>query len=183
MIGRRLEELGAVRVDADQLARDAVAAGSPGLARVAERFGSELLTAAGELDRAALGSIVFGDAAALADLNAIVHPEVQRLLDARIDAAREAGAGVLVYEIPLLAETKGAGRDWGLKVTAEAPVEARVARMIELRGMTEGDARARINNQASEAERRAIADVVIETGGTEAETLAQVDALWSELTK
>lgn len=181
-IGRRLEQLGAVRVDADELAREAVAPGSPGLARVLERFGDALRRPDGTLDRAALGAIVFGDAEALAALNAIVHPEVRRLFDARADAARARDPdAVLVYEVPLLVE---AARDqgWDLVVTAEAPPEQRVERMVELRGMAEADARSRIGNQASGAERRTVADAVIDTSGTRDETLAQVDALWRRIT-
>lgn len=180
-IGARLAELGAVRIDADQLARDAVAPGSPGLARVSERFGEAVLQADGSLDRAALGAQVFSDAAKLADLNAIVHPEVRRLADERISAARaEDPDAVIVYEIPLLVEADRGG-DWDLIVVADAPVEQRVARMVSLRGMTEADARRRVANQASDAERRAVADVVIDTSGSEAETLAQVDALWAKV--
>lgn len=180
-IGVRLAELGAVRIDADQLARDAVAPGSPGLARVSERFGEAVLQADGSLDRAALGAQVFSDAAKLADLNAIVHPEVRRLADERISAARaEDPDAVIVYEIPLLVEADRGG-DWDLIVVADAPVEQRVARMVSLRGMTEADARRRVANQASDAERRAVADVVIDTSGSEAETLAQVDALWAKV--
>ena len=180
-IGVRLAELGAVRIDADQLARDAVAPGSPGLARVSERFGEAVLQADGSLDRAALGAQVFSDAAKLADLNAIVHPEVRRLADERISAARaEDPDAVIVYEIPLLVEADRGG-DWDLIVVADAPVEQRVARRVSLRGMTEGGARRRVANQASDAERRAVADVVIDTSGSEAETLAQVDALWAKV--
>ena len=180
-IGARLAELGAVRIDADQLARDAVAPGSPGLARVSARFGAAVLQADGSLDRAALGAQVFSDAAKLADLNAIVHPEVRRLADERISAARaEDPDAVIVYEIPLLVEADRGG-DWDLIVVADAPVEQRVARMVSLRGMTEADARRRVANQASDAERRAVADVVIDTSGSEAETLAQVDALWAKV--
>lgn len=181
-IGRRFEELGAVRIDADELARDAVAPGTPGLSRVVERFGADrVLTALGELDRPALGAIVFQDPEALRALNAIVHPEVARLYAAAVAAARAADPrGVIVYEIPLLVET-ARELDHDLAVVAEAPVEQRVARMVELRGMSEADARRRIAQQASDAERRAIADVVIDTSGTEAETLAQVDALWERL--
>lgn len=180
-IGARLAQLGAMRIDADQLARDAVAPGSPGLARVSERFGSAVLHADGSLDRAALGALVFSDAAKLADLNAIVHPEVRRLADERISAAlAEDPDAVIVYEIPLLVEADRGG-DWDLIVVADAPVEQRVARMVTLRGMTEADARRRVANQASDAERRAVADVVIDTSGSEAETLAQVDALWARV--
>ena len=181
-IGRRLAELGAIRIDADQLARDAVAVGSPGLARVAEAFGADrVIRSDGSLDRAALGAIVFADAEALARLNGIVHPEVQRLFAAAQAAALAADPdAVVVYEIPLLVE---AARElpFDLVVVAEAPSEVRVARMVELRGMSEADARGRIANQASDAERRAVADVVIDTAGTEAETLEQVDALWDRL--
>ena len=184
-VGKRLEELGAVRIDADELARDAVAPGTPGLARIAERFGSQLIGADGALDRAALGGIVFGDAVALADLNAIVHPEVRRLAELRIGDAARAGASVVVYEIPLLVETgahePGAGIPWDMIVVADAPASTRVARMVELRGMTESDAVSRIANQADDATRRAVADVIIDTSGTQSFTLEQVDALWRRL--
>lgn len=181
-IGRRFEQLGAVRIDADQLARDAVAPETPGLARVVERFGAErVLSADGALDRAALGAIVFRDPEALQALNRIVHPEVARLYAEAVTAARAADpTGVIVYEIPLLVET-ARELEYDLAVVAEAPIEQRVARMVELRGMAESDARSRIAQQASDSARRAIADVVIDTSGTEAETLAQVDALWERL--
>ncbi|MGO2140798.1 MAG: dephospho-CoA kinase [Leucobacter sp.] len=185
-VGRRLEELGAVRIDADQLARDAVAAGSPGLSQVVSRFGVELLGADGELDRAALGERVFRDPEELAALNAIVHPEVRRLAAERIADAELADPGaIVVYEIPLFVESGAASAEggfaWDWVLVAEAPADTRIARMIELRGMEEGDARRRIANQASDAERRAVADVVIDTSGTEPDTLAQVDAFWRRI--
>lgn len=182
-IGRRLAELGAVRIDADELAREAVAPGSPGLTRVVQRFGSDMIGANGELDRAALGAVVFSDPAALAELNAIVHPEVRRIAADRIAAAEAANPdAVVVYEIPLLVET-GSARDgdWDLVLVADAPAEQRIARMVELRGMAAAEARARISHQASDSERLAVADAVIDTSRSEAETLAQVDALWAEL--
>lgn len=180
-IGRRFEELGAARIDADVLARDAVAPGSPGLAKIVERFGDAVLLSNGSLDRERLGAIVFADSGALADLNAIVHPEVRRLYEERIAEVREADPeAVVVYEIPLLAEAKP-GFDGDLVVVAEAPVEQRVARMVELRGMSEQDARRRIANQASDEERRSLADVVVDTSRTESDTLAQVDAIWARI--
>lgn len=180
-IGKRLAELGATRIDADQLARDAVAPGSPGLARVIARFGDELLLPSGELDRAALGGIVFGDPEALADLNAIVHPEVRRLYEARIaEASAQNPDAVVVYEIPLLVEA-AREMEFDLVVVADAPVEQRIDRMIEFRGMSEGEARARVARQAGDEERRAIADVIIDTSTSETATLAQVDALWARL--
>lgn len=180
-IGDQLAKLGAIRIDADQLAREAVAPGSPGLAQIVARFGVGVLAEDGALNRPELGKIVFADPAALADLNAIVHPEVQRLLGERIDAL-QGGPEIVIYEVPLLVES-GAyrARQWDLVVTAEAPAETRVARMRDLRGMDEADARARIANQTGENERRAISDVVIETGGSPAETGEQVAQLWGRL--
>ena len=182
-IGSRLATLGAVRLDADVLAREAVAPGSPGLDRVVARFGAELLNADGSLDRAALGAVVFGDAAALADLNAIVHPEVRRLFAERVAAATAADPeAIVVYEVPLLVETAARDEAWDLVVVAEADEDTRVERMVRLRGMTEADARQRIARQASDSARRAIADVVIDTSGSESDTLAEVDRLWKRLT-
>lgn len=181
MIGQRLAELGAIRIDADQLARDAVAPGSPGLRKVVGRFGLAVLDESGALNRPELGKIVFGDGEALSDLNGIVHPEVHRLyLEAVSAAESENPDAIVVYEIPLLAETGGAER-FDLVVVAEAPAETRVQRMVELRGMTEADARARLAHQADDATRRSLADVLIDTSGSEAETIAQVDALWKSL--
>lgn len=185
-VGKRLETLGAVRIDADQLARDAVAPGSPGLHAVLQRFGPQVATVDGGLDRAALGDIVFRDAGALADLNTIVHPEVRRLTEERIAAASATDSNaVVVYEIPLFVETDAGngGLPWDLVIVADAPAETRVSRMVDLRGMTESDARNRVANQASDAERRAVADFVIDTSRTEAHTLDQVDALWERLTR
>lgn len=178
-IGAQLARLGAHRIDADQLAREAVAPGSPGLQAIIARFGTSILTDDGALNRAALGEIVFVDPVALRDLNGIVHPEVRRLYD---EAVGRSQADVVVYEVPLLAESGPEDlKRWDYVITAEAPVEIRVKRMRELRGMTEGAARDRIANQASEADRREIADYVVETGGTPERTREQVELLWREL--
>lgn len=182
-IGKRLAELGATRIDADQLAREAVAPGTPGLAQVVTRFGDDLLLPSGELDRAALGKIVFGDVQALADLNAIVHPEVRRLYEAMIAQAHAQNPdAVVVYEIPLLVE---AAREmkFDLVVVADAPAEQRIARMVEIRGMTDDEARVRVARQAGDEERRAIADVIIDTSTTESDTLEQVEALWGRIAR
>ncbi len=185
-IGKKLKQLGAVHIDADQLARDAVAPGSPGLERVIQRFGNEVLGATGELNRAALGAIVFNDTEALDDLNAIVHPEVRRLLVSRIEQARENDASsVVVYEVPLLVEVgieQASGPlTFDAVVVADAPADLRVGRMVDLRGMNEDEARQRIANQASDEARRAIADVIIDTSGTEEFTIRQVEELWGQL--
>ena len=180
-IARRLAEHGAVHIDADLLARQAVEPGSPGLRAIVERFGEGVLAPDGSLDRAALGRIVFDDAGALGALNSIVHPEVRRLARARMDAAVAADpAAVIVYDVPLLVEA-GVDQPWDLVVIAEAPAEVRKRRMVELRGMSPDDAERRIASQASDAERRAVADVVIDTGGDEDRTLEQADELWARL--
>ena len=180
-VARRLAELGAVHVDADQLAREAVAPGSDGLQQIVARFGEGVLTAEGALDRPALGQLVFEDADALNALNGIVHPAVRKLAQARLDAAEAANPdAVVIYDVPLLVEA-GVQMPWDLVVITEAPADVRVKRMVELRGMTIEDAERRIANQASDAERRAVADVVIDTGGDEAFTIAQADKLWASL--
>lgn len=180
-IGRKLAELGAVRIDADQLAREAVEGGSPGLARVLDRFGAEVLRSDGTLDRVALGARVFAHPDELDALNAIVHPEVLRLYRDRVEAARrEDPEATIIYEIPLLAETGRQG-EWDLVIVADAPVETRVQRMVQLRNMSETEAQNRVANQASDAERRAIADVIIDTSGSEADTIAQVESFWERL--
>lgn len=183
-IGRRLEALGAVLIDADRLARDAVAPGSPGLARVRERFGASVIAADGSLDRAALGAVVFAagaDPELLTALNGIVHPEVARLYREAVDRAVERDpAAVIVYEIPLLVESgrRKESEGWDLVVTASAPIETRVRRLADLRGFAESDARGRIANQSTDEEREALADVIIDTSGTEEDTISQVDDLW-----
>lgn len=180
-IARRLVEHGAVHIDADQLARQAVELGSPGLRMVEERFGRGVLASDGTLDRPALGRLVFDDPAALAALNDIVHPEVRRLAQQRLDEVQaEAPDAVVIYDVPLLVEA-GVQLGWDFVVIAEAPAEVRIQRMVELRGMTVAEASQRIANQASDADRRAVADVVIDTGGSEADTIAQTDALWQRL--
>lgn len=180
-VARRLAELGAVHVDADGLAREAVEPGSAGLARIRERFGEEVIGADGALNRAELGRRVFTDPAALADLNAIVHPEVWALAGRRFAEAEAADPqAIVIYDVPLLAEAK-VQRPWDLVVLTEALAEVRLERMIELRGMSREDAENRIANQADDEQRRAIADVIIDTGGSERHTLEQTDGLWARL--
>lgn len=180
-VAARLAEHGAIVIDADQLAREAVAPGSPGLAAVVERFGAAVLTDDGALDRAALGSIIFGDATERAALNAIVHPEVRRLYRAHVDRIAEADPdAIVVYDVPLLVEARAAD-EFALVVVAHAPAEVRVDRLVALRGLDRASAQARVQAQASDAERLALADVVIDTSGTLESTIEQVDALWRRL--
>jgi len=177
-VSARLVERGAVLVDADALAREVVAQGTPGLVSVVAEFGDGVLTPDGHLDRAALGALVFADAERRAALERIVHPLVR---DA--GSAREADAGpdaVVVHDIPLLVEVGRAG-DFDVVVVVDAPEELQVERMVSLRGMTEQDARARLAAQASREQRLAVADVVIENHGDLAELVARVDAVYDDL--
>lgn len=180
-IARRLGELGAVIVDADRIVREVQAAGSPVLAAIAKEFGAGVLDEHGALDRATLGERVFGDADALGRLNAIVHPAVREESQRQFATAFAADPNaIVVYDVPLLAEARGA-TEWHLIVVADAPSSMRERRLVELRGLDAAAARARVASQASDAERRAIADVVIDTSGSVEQTLSQVDELWERL--
>ncbi len=180
-VARRLAEHGAIVIDADVVAREVVAPGTPGLTAVANAFGPEILDENGSLDRAALGAIVFGSSEKLEKLNTIVHPAVKERTAELLAAATAANPdAVIVYDVPLLVEADVA-HNYDEVVVASAPEEVRVQRMVNLRGMTEEAARARIGAQASEAKRLAIADVVIDTGGSLQHTLDQVDALWARI--
>lgn len=180
-IASRLAERGAVIVDADAIVRDVQQPGSPVLDAIAATFGADVLDDAGALDRAALGSRVFGDPEALARLNAIVHPAVRAESARRFAAAfaRDAEA-VVVYDVPLLVEAR-VDDPWDLVIVADTPADVRAVRLQELRGLSEAEASARIASQVSDERRRAIADVVIDTSGTLAQTDAQTDALWDRL--
>lgn len=178
---RRFAELGAVVVDADVLARQAVAPGSVGLDAVVDAFGDGVLTATGELDRAGLGRVVFGDAEARARLDAIVHPIVRRLSAEQEAAAVVLDAGaVVVHDIPLLVET-GQAEGFHVVVVVHAPAVLRVERLVRLRGMDRADAEARVAAQARDEDRLAAADVVLDGAGSEADLLRQVDDLWARL--
>lgn len=176
VVASRLAELGAVLVDADALARDVVEPGTPGLARIVETFGPEMLDDGGRLDRARLGAVVFGNPAQLAVLNGIVHPLVRDAAAGTIATAPD--GAILVQDIPLLVET-GQGSGFHLVLVVDAPDDVRIGRMLEKRGMTAGDARARMAAQASRAERLAAADVVLDNSGSLADVSAQVDRLWA----
>lgn len=180
-IARRLADHGAVVVDADQLVREVQSPGSPVLAEIAAAFGEGMLQPDGALNRAAVGSRVFGDEAALARLNAIVHPAVRTESARRFAAAFAADPeAVVVYDVPLLAEAR-ADDPWDLVVVAHAPVDVRIRRLVELRGLSEADAAARIASQVPDEVRLRLADVVVDTSGTVGETLRQVDDLWRTL--
>ncbi len=169
---------GAVVIDYDALAREAVEPGSPGLEAIADRFGSGVIAADGTLDRPALAAIVFADPAALTDLNAITHPAIWQLA-----AVREAAAGpdaIVVHDNPLLVEM-GAAKHCDVVVVVDVPEDVQVARLISSRGMTEDEARARIAAQATRQQRTGAADLVIDNTGPMDELTLIVGGTWDEL--
>jgi dephospho-CoA kinase len=180
-VSGRWAEHGAVVVDADRLARDAVAPGSPGLERVAERFGPSVIAADGALDRAALGTIVFADPAARKELEAITHPEVWRLAQAAFDAAEQADPdAVVVYDVPLLAEARGSRPlRFDAVVVVDAPAAVRIERLVQHRGMSREEAERRVGAQASDADRLALADHVVDATGTLEDTIRSADRVWA----
>lgn len=176
-VARRLAELGAAVIDADALAREVVAPGTDGLAQVAATFGDDVLRADGTLDRPALGRIVFADPEALRRLEAITHPRIAQLRERLVAEAVVAGARVVVQDIPLLVEKGLAGEVDGVLVV-HAPQDERVERLITQRGLPRADALARVAAQATDAQRREVADLWLENTGTHQELVAAVDALW-----
>ncbi|PBC71869.1 dephospho-CoA kinase [Streptomyces sp. TLI_235] len=178
-VSRQLAALGAVIVDSDLIAREAVAPGTGGLRAVVAEFGPEVLQPDGSLDRPALGRLVFGDPARLAALNAIVHP----LVRAR-SAELEAAAGpddIVVHDVPLLAEN-GLAPLYEKVVVVDVPDETRLDRLVRLRGMAEDEAKARMAAQATREDRLAVADIVVDNSGTLDELTARVREVWEQLT-
>ena len=177
-----LAEHGAVIVDADRIARELQEPGSPVLAQMAERFGDHVIAADGALDRAAVAAIVFGtdDASrqALADLNGIVHPALQREIRARIEAERDTDR-VVILDFPLLAENPR--DDLDATIVIDVDPEVAVSRLVEFRSMDADDARRRIANQASREQRLAIATHVIDNSGGLEALRSQVDAVWAAI--
>ena len=175
-----LASYGAVVVDADLLARDVVAPGTPGLGAVVKAFGPGVLLADGGLDRPSLGAVVFGDPAQLVRLNAIMHPLIARLTAERFAAAAMSGAAVLVHDVALLVENGLAGSYDEVVVVVAGPA-AQLDRLVRLRGLTEQDAKARMAAQASDEQRLAVATRVLSNDGPPEILAAQVQALWAEL--
>jgi dephospho-CoA kinase len=167
---------GAVVVDADRIAREVVEPGTPGLAAIVEAFGREVLTPDGALDRPALAALVFVDPDARRTLDGIVHPLV-RARGRELEAAAPLGS-VVVHDVPLLVET-GQAASYDLVLVVLADEETRVSRLVQ-RGLTAEDARARIAVQATDEQRRAVADVVLDNSGTPGQLAEQVDRVWVE---
>jgi len=181
VVAQRLGELGAVVVDADVLAREVVEPGTAALAQIRARFGPGVISADGSLDRAALGAIIFPDAHERAALNAITHPAVWARAG-ELFAAAEASDPyvVVVYDVPLLVESSvDRPLRFDLVTVVHASRQTRIDRLIALRGMSRTEAEHRLNSQATDAERLAIADVVIDSEGDLDKTLAQADELWA----
>ncbi len=177
-VSAMLRELGAVVIDADALAREVVAKGTPGLAEVVAEFGEDLLTEDGELDRPAMGRLVFGDEAARRRLEAIVHPLVFEQIVGLEESAPP--GGVVVHDIPLLAEN-GRGGDFDAVVVVDAPPELQVERMVRDRGWTREEAESRMRAQASRQDRLAIATHVVENSGTREDLRGRVAEVFDEV--
>lgn len=180
-VSRLLAQHGALIVDADVLAREAVEPGSPAYERVVARWGKEVLAPDGTLDRAKLRHVVFGDRDELEALNAIVHPGIQRLRRARIAEGRAKGAAVLVYVAPLLFE-RHIAREFDAIILVDAPRAVRLQRLVDQRGIPMDDAVNMIASQMPAELKRARADYVIENDGTLEELKRQVDDVWQRLT-
>jgi dephospho-CoA kinase len=179
-VSRLIVECGAVLIDADRIAREVVAPGTPGLAAVVDAFGEGILAPDGSLDRPKLGSIVFADPDRLAVLNSIVHP----LVGARSRELESAAPddAVVVHDVPLLTEN-GLAPLYDVVVVVDADPATQLDRLVRLRGMTEQDARARMAAQAPREKRREIADIVIENDVPLEQLKQRVRGVWEELVR
>jgi dephospho-CoA kinase len=177
-VARTLEDLGAVVIDSDRLAREVVEPGTPGLAAVVRAFGEGVLDPQGRLDRAALGRVVFADDAARRRLEAILHPLIRSLSVGR-ESQAPPGA-LVVHDIPLLVETGQEGR-FDAVLVVDAPVEVQVERMTRQRGWTREDAESRIAAQATREQRLAVATHVVENSGTLEDLRERVAEVFEEL--
>jgi dephospho-CoA kinase len=175
LVGEYFEALGALVIDSDQLAREVIERGSEGYDLVVSRFGDSILKD-GEIDRAALARIVFEDQLARRDLEGIIHPRVRARSEEFI--ARASADAVVINQIPLLFETGGADR-FDLVITVEADEGTRIQRAIT-RGLKEYEVRKRMASQASETDRRSIADIVIVNEGSREELLSRVEQVWGD---
>lgn len=183
-VAAELTRRGAHVVDADAVAREVVAAGEPALDEIAERFGADVIRDDGTLDRAALAAVVFADDVARADLDAITHPRIGERIAARLadlaERHQDGDPAIAVVDHPLLVET-GQARDFPAVIVVTAPVELRVRRLQEGRGIDPDDARARIASQASDDDRRAVATHVIDNSGDLDDLRARVGEVWTDL--
>ena len=173
-VAARWVELGAHEIDADILAREVVEPSTEGLAEIVERFGKEILLADGSLDRGALAKVAFADDQSRKDLEAILHPRIQKLAAERVKGL----GGVIVYTIPLLAETNSK-LEFDRVVTVSCDEAVRIDRLVTLRGMSKEEAMGRIVAQASDAEREAKADTVIDSNCPMDELISRADEVFA----
>lgn len=179
-VAEQFRRRGAPVVSADELARQAVLPGTAGLQAIIERFGRSVLTENGELDREQLARLIFADDSARRDLNRITHPAIARLAEKRLAELVESGAGLIIYEAPLLFEAGAESRvDKVLVVTAT--FEAQRKRLMQRDQIGAAEAEARIAAQMPLAEKVERADYIIDNSGTPEQTAARVDALWRDL--
>ena len=178
-VAELLAERGAVVIDADDLARRAVAPGTSGFDRVVETFGRDILGPDGGIDRATLADVVFADPSRLRELEAIVHPEVARLLVESVEPYRDTD-DVIVYAVPLLAE-RGMAQGFDVVVVVVADVDRRIERLMRDRGMTAEEVRARVAAQLTDEERARVADVLLDNDGEPERLIPQVNRLWTDL--
>lgn len=179
-VAEMLVERGAVVVDGDQIARELVMPGAPALAAIVERYGQQVLHEDGTLDRAGLADIVFPDPDALADLDAIMHPRIAARAAEMLDEAARTGAAAVVYDMPLLVEG-GQADEFDLVVVVHAPVPVRLARLA-VRGIRVDDAHERMQRQATDEQRAAVADILIDNSGDVEDLTDQVDRAWHLIT-
>jgi dephospho-CoA kinase len=178
-VARLLERRGAIVIDADHLAREAVARGTSGFDRVVDAFGPDVLKPDGDLDRVRLAAIIFADPERRAALEAIVHPEVARRFGERVEELRDSGR-VVVYVSPLLVEL-GLAPAFHVVVVVTASPHLRISRVASDRDLTPEDVRARMAAQATDEQRMEVADVLVDNDGSLAELEPQIDRLWSDL--
>lgn len=173
-VARMLADEGFPVVDADQIAREIMEPGSPVLAQVAEVFGEDLIDDTGALNRAELAKRAFSSTEQTEKLNALTHPAIRAESTRRFDEAEKAGARAVIYDMPLLVDL-GLHRDMDMTVVVDVDVDERVRRLVDKRGLTEADARARIAQQVDDDTRRAAADIVVDNNGPLEALAAQVE--------
>ena len=176
-VARRVAELGAVIIDADQIARDVVEPGEPALTELAEAFGEDILLDDGSLNRGELAKRAFVSAEKTELLNSITHPRIEQRTEEQFNAA---GDAIIVFDSPLLIEM-GQSEAQDLVVVVHTPVEVRLDRLVESRGVDREDAKQRIAKQISDDKRLQFADVVLENSGTEEDLVRQVDRIWERI--
>jgi dephospho-CoA kinase len=178
-VARLLERHGAVVIDADQLAREAVAKGTSGFEQVVRAFGGSIVGPDGDLDRSGLAAIIFSDPERKATLESIVHPEVARRFGEQVDELRGTDR-VVVYVSPLLVEL-GLAPAFDIVIVVTASPHLRVSRVASGRDLSPEDVRARMAAQATDEQRMEVADVLVDNDGSLAELEPQVDRIWVDL--